>query len=42
MAEKENIPLVKKRRLSLSLKSHFKNATSVELEDLLKVKMPVI
>ena len=40
MGEKENIPPVKKCRLSLSLKSRFKNDTCVELEDLSKVKMP--
>ena len=39
MAEKENIPPVKKHRLSLSLKSRYRNATCVELEDLSKVKM---
>ena len=38
MAEKENIPLVKKHRFSLSLKSRFKNATSVELEELSKLR----
>ena len=39
MAEKENVPPLKKRKLSLSLKNRFKAATNDELEDLSKVKM---
>ena len=39
MAEKENVPPSKKRKLSLSLKNRFKKAMNSELEELSKVKM---
>ena len=39
MAAKENLPLLKKRKLSLSLKNRFKAVTNDELEDLSKVKL---
>ena len=40
MADKENVPLSKKRKLSLSLKNRFKNVSDSELNELSKVKMP--
>ena len=40
MADKENVPLSKKRKLSLSLKNRFKNVSDSELKELSKAKMP--